>query len=100
MGTVIERHGYDIREGHIFYDDRASSFEVADSLVGKRLDRRKNYAVIGGTVCESASWSKACSGCYEGPDSHHGKGCGCSECGYTGRRKEAQWLPLGENEDD
>lgn len=94
MGSVIERHGYTLVDGFIHFDDRPSSFDAADRLAGRRLDRRKNYAIVDGTVNEQAGWSEACSGCYEGWDSFHSKGTGCSECGFTGRRRHRCWVPL------
>lgn len=95
MASVIERHGHTIDDaGFIHYDDRPSTFEQAEQLAGRRLDRRRNYAIFDGEVRESVSWSQACSGCYEGWESAHSKGHGCSECGYTGRRKCGHWVPL------
>lgn len=94
MACVIERHGTEIKDGYIIHDDRPATFEQAETIAGHRLDRRKNYAIIDGEVAESCAWSQACSGCYDGYDSFHASGCGCDECGYTGRRRQAQWVPL------
>lgn len=95
MANVIERHGYEVdAAGYILYDDRPATYEQAEAVAGRRLDRRRNYAIIDGRVAESASWSQACSGCYEGYDSYHAAGSGCDECGYTGRRRQAHWVPL------
>jgi len=45
MRTVIERHDHSIDEGgSIHYDDRPSTYEAAEQLAGKRLDRRRDYA--------------------------------------------------------
>ena len=86
MATVVERtFGPD---GAI--EDRPSSYEAAEAIAGRRLDRRRGYAIIMGRVCESARWSSACSGCSEdGSD----RGLGCDECGYTGRRRQSIWVP-------
>lgn len=92
MATVIERHSHHIDDqGFIHYDDRQSTYERADELAGRRLDRRQSYAIIDGEVCELARWSAACSGC---TNDHEERGHGCSECGYTGRSRSAQWVPL------
>lgn len=100
MRSVIERHGHDIDErGFIHYDDRETTYEAAEKIAGRRLDRRRAYAIIDGLVCDCGSWSLACSGCYMGCDSMSGRGHGCKECGYTGRRRESMWLPLTKNED-
>ena len=99
MAHVIERHGHSIDDqGRIHYDDRPSTYEAAEQLAGRRLDRRRNYAIIDGQVAESARWSQACSGCYEGHETGSGIGLGCSECGYTGRRQSGSWLPLLEQD--
>ncbi len=95
MASVIIRHGHSIDDrGYIHYDDRSSTYEAAEQLAGRRLDRRRNYAIIDGQVAESARWSQACSGCYEGHETGSGIGLGCSECGYTGRRRNGAWAPL------
>lgn len=94
MACVIERLGTEVKDGYIHHDDRSATYEQAEMIVGRRLDRRKNYAIIDGQVAESAAWSQACSGCYEGYDSHSAIGNGCDECGYTGRRRQSYWVPL------
>ena len=54
MRTVIERHDHSIDErGSIHYDDRPSTYEAAEQLAGKRLDRRRDYA----TTRSSTAWS-------------------------------------------
>lgn len=99
MATVIERHGHHIDgQGFIHHDDRPSTYERAEALAGRRLDGRRNYAIIDGEVAESCQWSAACSGCYEGHNIEHAVGTGCSECGYTGRRRNGAWVPLTNQE--
>lgn len=91
MRTVIARTivNGDVRE-------EPSTYERADAIAGSRLDRRKNYAIIEGDVCEEVRWSLHCSGCTETPESTSPahRGAGCHECGYTGRTREAMFLPL------
>lgn len=95
MAVVIERKGYNVLDGgQIVYLDEPSTFDKAELIAGRKLDRRKNYALIDGKVCESASWTQACSGCYEGYDSLCGKGMGCHECGHCGRVRRSMWVPL------
>lgn len=89
MRTVIERLGHSIdAKGIIHYDERPSTYEAAEAIVGKRLDRRRNYAILHGDdgreVCEAISWSQKCSECYDG----------CSECGYQGAVRRSQWVPV------
>lgn len=96
MSQVIERLGSSVSDdGKITYQERIRSHEDAERIAGCKLDRRRNYAIINGEVCESAGWSQACSGCYEGYESNSACGIGCHECGYTGRRRCAMWVPLG-----
>lgn len=96
MAKVIKRYGTSYQEGMIIHDDHPCSYEEAERISGKKLDRRKNYAIIKGRVFESGSWSRACSGCYEGfySNAPNERGSGCYECGYTGRSIESMWLPI------
>jgi len=96
MPGVIERNGHSIdAKGFIHYDDRPFSFEDADKIAGRRLDRRRNYAIIDGKVCESVTWSTYCTGCCEREDGYGpNRGIGCPECGYTGRSRQSQWVPI------
>lgn len=98
-GSVIERLSVTIgNDGVIEHDDRPSTFEKAERVAGCKLDHRRNYAIIDGQVFESATWSHACSGCYEGYNSATARGFGCDECGYTGRRRNGAWVPLSSKE--
>ena len=61
MAHVIERHGHSIDDrGYIHYDDRSSTYEAAEQLAGRRLDRRRNYAIIDGQVAERAKARRLC----------------------------------------
>ncbi len=92
MARCIERLGHTVDDcGFIHYDDRETTYERVERIAGRRLDRRKNYAVIDGKVAEAAGWTQGCSGCW-GTFEHTGHGC--SECGYTGRRRVGFWVPL------
>lgn len=92
MTTCMERHGHTIVGQKIIYDERPITWEAADAMAGKRLDRRRNYMVISGKVCESSDWSSPCSGCSD--DFCSGRGGGCRECGYTGKRRDGMWIPV------
>lgn len=95
MAAVIERLGHVVdKDGFVHYDERPATFERAERIAGRRLDRRRNYAIIDGKVAEMVSWSQACSGCHDGCDGYNSTGNGCSECGYTGRRRQSHWVPL------
>ena len=51
-------------------------------------------------------WTEACTGCHETEDGHPvGRyawdskakcdvGSGCHECGYTGKRRRVEWIPI------
>lgn len=86
--SVIERVSFEvINDGYseTEYSDVPSTYADAEKITGTKLDRRRNYAIIDGVVCESAAWARVCSGC---------EGSGCSECGCCGKRREQMWLPL------
>ena len=87
-------------------DNREISIQRAEQLLGRRVDRRRQYAYVNGEVCYSAEWTRECTGCCETGemmgladnypvDEKHGclVGGGCEECGFTGKRREAMWLP-------
>jgi hypothetical protein len=84
MPSVVERLGHSYEGQRIVYDERPLSWERADEIAGRRLDRRKNYVVIEGQVCSSIRWTATCSGC---------DGGGCEECGYHGKVRNGCWMP-------
>lgn len=94
-GSIIERVGTTIEGQVIQHDDRPCTWERGDELAGRRLDRRRRYAVIEGEICELMTWTTYCTGCCEGIWlSENARGSGCPECGWTGRRRRAQFVPL------
>ena len=80
------------------FRDIPCTFEDATVLAGARLDRRRNYIIIDGNVCELSEWTEPCSGCSccnEYPcDCCQERGSGCHECGYTGKVRRSHWAPL------
>ncbi|WP_109150683.1 hypothetical protein [Azospirillum sp. TSO5] len=93
---------------------RQITIEEAESVAGKRLDRRRKYATTddgkpddctGHLLFSLGSWTETCTGCFESEDGYpigayahdpkHGcyVGDGCPECGYTGKRRMVMWLP-------
>ena len=96
MPTVIIRTKVEVTDaGAIATDDIPSTHNELERMTGKKLDRRKSYALVKGVLCEAAKWSQCCSGC--GPEWKIGseaKGMGCDECGYTGRSVQSYWLPI------
>jgi hypothetical protein len=88
----------------------------AERMAGRRLDRRRNYATTedgkpdewygGALLFELGEWTESCSGCRETEDGHNVGhypwddkakcyiGGGCSECGFTGKRRQREWLPV------
>lgn len=93
MGNVIERLGHSIDDdGRIHYDERQSSFEAADALAGRRVDRRRNYCIMDGKLHEAASWTQPCADCTDGGEYPSGPGVGCSECGYHGVVRSGMWV--------
>lgn len=68
---------------------------VAELLAGKRLDRRRKYFIWDGDVCYEAKFTTVCSGCAsDDPYTNEEKGCGCQECGYTGKRRDSIPYPV------
>lgn len=90
MASAIERLGHSFEGDRIVYDERPLSWEQADKIAGRRLDRRKNYCVIDGKVCSEIRWTSPCSGCSDGSGAD---GMGCHECGYHGRVRNGFWAP-------
>lgn len=85
MRTVKIRLGHIVKNGKIRYVEEDTTYEKAEELCGFRLDRRKNYCIIDGKVCDSGSWLQECAGC----DS-----AGCVVCGYRGKTRESMWCPI------
>lgn len=77
-------------------DDRQIAVSEAERLLGRRVDRRRKYALIDGGVCEFTAFTTACSGCDEGYEygGNGTRGAGCFECGFTGRRRVEIWTPV------
>lgn len=92
-GSVVERVATRIIDGFVRHDDRPLAWIDAELKAGRRLDRRKSWAFVEGRLCETVSWSSACSGCYEGYDGDSARGTGCPECGYQGRVRNRAWVP-------
>ena len=90
MGSVIVRGETTIVDQMIYHDDQPITWEDADARAGRRLDRRRAWAFVEGTLCTSISWTQACSGCGYGFED---RGSGCSECGHHGVTREAMWVP-------
>lgn len=67
------------------------TWQEAEEKFNVRVDRRRVYATDGRQLFELSKWTEICSGCsvYGCTDT----GCGCDECGYTGRRRRAVWSP-------
>jgi len=97
-GSVIRRLGHTISDdGRIDYQDEPAAWTDADALAGRRVDRRRCYAIITGDngrpeLCESVAWAAPCSGCSDGWGEDRGEGC--DECGYHGVVRNGAWIPV------
>lgn len=97
MATVIKRKRTWVdKKGSIRAIDVPVSYKETENKFKIKLDRRKNYAIIKGKLCELCEWSEHCSGCTEVPENTEPpeRGMGCHECGYTGRSRRAEWVPF------
>jgi len=92
-GSVIIRHGHEIVDGRIDYDETPLSWDKADQKAGRRLDRRKAWAFVEDKLCERVAYTTSCSGCSDCSISLIDAGPGCRECGFSGRRRAAFWSP-------
>lgn len=90
-GSVIIRHGHEIVDDRIVYDESLLSWDEADKKARRRLDRRRSWAFINDELCRSISYTTRCSGCSECPGED--RGMGCSECGYHGVVRQSHWVP-------
>ena len=85
---------------------REITWQEAEALIGRRVDRRRKYARDGKVLEEMICVTRHCTGCFETGDYGSGSenypwdekaqcrvGAGCSECGYTGKRREVYWAP-------
>lgn len=94
---------------------RKITWQEAETLAGRRLDRRFQYYThteegrlvenpyaFNGTegtpdakVLTYGEWTMACSGCANDLEYvSDQRGCGCSECGYTGKRRDGMHAPI------
>ena len=89
-GSVIRRSSTTVTsDGYIIHDDTPATFAELERLVGRKLDRRKSYAIIQGEPCELVTWTDDCSGCNGGK---------CDECGHTGKRVNRQFVPIHDSD--
>lgn len=60
-----------------------------------KLDRRHKWEEFCGELVYPYKYSYACSGCTKQQEMQESpkKGCGCDECGYTGRRRDVVPVP-------
>jgi len=93
---------------------RELTIQEAEKLAEQRLDRRRRYATTddgqpdecygGALLFTRFAYTTPCSGCHETIDGHPVQGapvdgngvalgCGCHECGYTGKRHNVEWGP-------
>lgn len=95
-GSVTYRDFDNPQSSCMPYTDSPSTFDLAEKIAGKRLDRRKSYCVSShNELMELVKWTQCCSGCSDGSEySTQERGMGCYECGYKGRVRNAMWVPL------
>lgn len=67
-----------------------------------KLDKRRKWFSFAGTVVYDYKYSTICSGCCEDGETrtNNNRGSGCSECGYTGRRRDSVPVPVFDNKNN
>jgi len=91
MPQPIERLGYVISNGVVNFRDVPVQWDRIDALAGRRMDRRKSWAIVMGKLCGKVSYRAVCSGCAN--DLYQARGFGCTECGYHGVVINSMWVP-------
>lgn len=68
---------------------------VEQAVEMMKLDRRHKWEEFCGELVYPYKYSHACSGCTEQKEMQASpqKGCGCDECGYTGRKRDIVPVP-------
>lgn len=96
------------------------TYQEAEKILNAKLDRRKTYYYEnsedafrmfgGGPIYTYGEWTQSCSGCRETEDGYNvGEypwdeknkcwiGAGCSECGYTGKRRDGWYAAVDKAE--
>jgi hypothetical protein len=93
-GSVFQRLGYTIDDrGVVDFDDLPMTWADADAKAGRRLDRRRAWAFVGGKLCSLVRYTHVCSGCCSGDGYGSSRGGGCHECGYHGVVRAGSWVP-------
>lgn len=78
-----------------------SDSAARDEAHRRRLDMRRTYCLIDGALHVIVRWTGKCSGC---SCQQHDSMCscpssGCRECGFTGKRRRAEWAPVNDRGD-
>lgn len=60
---------------------------VEEAVKTLKLDRRRKWGEYSGLLCTNAWVTVSCSGCSEYDEGYFRGAMGCSECGYTGKRR-------------
>lgn len=91
------------RSDHPYF--QVINWREAETILGYKVNRRYKYFkhtqkgisadwLTEYKVFTYSEWTEECSGCSEYIDGHKiYDACGCSECGYTGKRRDGMHAP-------
>lgn len=78
-------------EEEILISEPTIKYTKEEAIKKFKLDRRHKWFVFYGNLCYSQRFTMPCSGC---------DGGGCSECGYTGKRRSACPIPAMDDDNN
>lgn len=81
-----------------FLNQKEISYDKAEKMLGRKLDRRRNYYIEDGKLFKSEFVYISCAVCLDegswiGDQLREPKGKGCPACGYKGYRHRKMLFP-------
>ncbi len=71
---------------------------VKEAVLHYKLDRRRKWFAYLGVVVYNHNYTAPCSGCSEYSGGEAKNSNGCSECGYTGKRRNGCPVPASDKD--
>ena len=73
----------EVCNGIVNHIEEDTTYEEAEYMFDLKLDRRRNYMIIDGQLCQAVEYTDICTGC---------NGGGCVECGGHGKVRHGYWV--------